>query len=117
MPEIIVLDTHISIGFVNLQWEQFPAAWVEAISTAELVGVASVSCYEVAVAEQRGRLSLPYTLDLWFQETLDPSGISLFPLTPEIASRAVQLSAIHRDPFDRMIIATAIRIPSTISYD
>lgn len=31
MPEIIVLDTHIWIWFVNLQWEQFPTAWVEAI--------------------------------------------------------------------------------------
>ncbi|MBP0007720.1 MULTISPECIES: type II toxin-antitoxin system VapC family toxin [unclassified Roseofilum] len=115
MPEIILLDTHIWIWFVNLQWEQFPATWVETISTAELVAVASVSCYEVALAEQRGRLSLPCTLDLWFQEALDPSGISLFPLTPEIASRAVQLSAIHRDPFDRMIIATAIEYQAQLA--
>ncbi|MDJ1171045.1 MULTISPECIES: type II toxin-antitoxin system VapC family toxin [Roseofilum] len=115
MPEIILLDTHIWIWFVNLQWERFPTAWVDIISTASLVGIASVSCYEVALAGQRGRLSLPYTLDLWLQEALDPSGISLFPLTPKIASRAVQLSPIHRDPFDRIIIATAIEYQAQLA--
>lgn len=47
-------------------------------------------------------------MDQWFQEALEPSGISLLSLTPAIASGAVNLSPIHRDPFDRIIIATAI---------
>jgi PIN domain nuclease of toxin-antitoxin system len=33
----------------------------------------------------------------------------LFPITAEIAYQAVALSPIHRDPFDRLIIATAIQ--------
>ena len=37
-----------------------------------------------------------------------PSGIDLIPLTPEIAAAAVNLSPVHKDPFDRLIIATAI---------
>ncbi|MEI6429209.1 MAG: PIN domain-containing protein, partial [Pseudanabaena sp. ELA607] len=34
--------------------------------------------------------------------------IELFPLTPAITVRAVNLSPIHKDPFDRLIIATAL---------
>ena len=108
MSEIIVLDTHIWIWYINLEWERFPPAWLDAIETAEQVGISSVSCYEVALAEQRGRLLLPCQVDEWFTDALAPSGISLFPLTPQIASCAVNLSPIHRDPFDRIIIATAI---------
>ena len=56
MSEIIVLDTHIWIWFINLEWERFPAVWLDAIETADRVGISSVSCYEVSLAEQRGRL-------------------------------------------------------------
>lgn len=59
MSEIIVLDTHIWIWYINLEWERFPAAWLDAIETAEQVGISSVSCYEVALAEQRTRTNYP----------------------------------------------------------
>jgi PIN domain nuclease of toxin-antitoxin system len=32
----------------------------------------------------------------------------LLPLTPEVACRAVSLSPVHKDPFDRLIIATSL---------
>ena len=115
MSEIIVLDTHIWIWFINLEWERFPAAWLDAIETADRVGISSVSCYEVALAEQRGRLLLPCDVNQWFQEALAPSGISVFPLTPAIASGAVNLSPIHRDPFDRIIMATAIEYQAKLA--
>ena len=50
MSEIIVLDTHIWIWFINLEWELFPSSWLDVIETAEQVGISPVSCYEVALA-------------------------------------------------------------------
>jgi len=44
----------------------------------------------------------------WFREALENSGIELIPLIPDIAARAVVLADVHRDPFDRIIIATAL---------
>jgi PIN domain nuclease of toxin-antitoxin system len=41
-------------------------------------------------------------------EALTNSGVESLPLTCEIAQRAVELPDIHRDPADRMIIATAV---------
>jgi PIN domain nuclease of toxin-antitoxin system len=64
--------------------------------------------YEVALAQKRGRLELPCAVDEWLRDALEPSGITLFPITAEIAYKAVALSAIHKDPFDRLIIATAL---------
>jgi PIN domain nuclease of toxin-antitoxin system len=108
MSEIIVLDTHIWVWYINRELEKFPSSWLEIIETANQVAIPTVSCYEVALAQQRGRLILPCPVDQWFQEALEPSGISLLSLTPVIAAGAVNLSPIHRDPFDRIIIASAI---------
>lgn len=108
MSQIIVLDTHIWIWFITQEFERFPAHWREVIETSEIVGVSPVSCYEVALAQQRGRLQLPCTTELWLQEALEPSGITLFTLTAQIAYEAVNLSPVHKDPFDRLIIATAL---------
>ena len=111
MSEMIVLDTHIWFWLMTQEFGRFPTHWREAIETSQQVGVSTISCYEVTLAYQRGRLELPCPPNQWFQEAFEPSGILLLPLTPEIACRAVELAQIHRDPFDRLIIATAL------SYD
>lgn len=105
---MIVLDTHIWFWFINREFERFPTAWRDMIETADRVGISPVSCYEIALAQQKGRLALPCPTSQWFSEALTPSGILLLPLTPETASQAVDLSPIHKDPFDRLIIATAL---------
>ncbi|MUG97321.1 PIN domain-containing protein [Scytonema sp. UIC 10036] len=97
MSQIIVLDTHIWIWFINQEFDLFPPHWREAIETADKVGISPVSCYEVALAQQRGRLNLPCIADRWFQEALEPTGITLFPLTAEIAHQAVNLSPVDKD--------------------
>jgi PIN domain nuclease of toxin-antitoxin system len=53
-------------------------------------------------------LQLPCDPADWFTEALQPAGIELLPVTSSIACSAVALSDIHRDPFDRLIIATAL---------
>lgn len=108
MSEVIVLDTHIWFWFINREFERFPSTWRDVIETTAQVGVSPVSCYEIALAQQKGRLTLPCPVSEWFTDALMPSGISLFPLLPEVASKAVDLSPIHKDPFDRLIIATTL---------
>ena len=108
MSQIIVLDTHIWIWFITQEIQRFPPHWREIIETADVVGVSPVSCYEVALAQQKGRRELPCTAEFWLQEALEPSGIILLPITAAIAHKAVSLSLVHKDPFDRLIIATAI---------
>jgi PIN domain nuclease of toxin-antitoxin system len=108
MSEVIVLDTHIWLWFINANLDKFPSHWLAQIEAASQVGVSPVSCYEVALAHNRGRIELPSTSQEWFQGALTTAGIDLFPVTEVIAARAVDLSPIHKDPFDRLIIATAL---------
>jgi PIN domain nuclease of toxin-antitoxin system len=108
MSQIIVLDTHIWFWFINQEFHRFPPHWRETIETAPQVAISPISCFEIALAQQRGRLQLPCPTDQWLHDALTPAGILLLPLTPTIAIRAVNLSPIHKDPFDRLIIATAL---------
>jgi PIN domain nuclease of toxin-antitoxin system len=108
MSQVIVLDTHIWFWLMTSEFDRFPSHWQDIIATAELVGVSAISCFEIALAQQRGRLELPCLANEWFQEALEPAGITILPITPDIAYHAVNLSPVHKDPFDRLIIATAL---------
>ncbi len=104
----MVLDTHIWFWLMTQELERFPTHWQNEIDTAGRVGVSPVSCYEIALANNKGRLELPCTANDWFEAALEPAGIELLPLTADVAFKAVNLSPVHKDPFDRMIIATAL---------
>jgi PIN domain nuclease of toxin-antitoxin system len=115
MPEVIVLDSHIWFWWINLEHERLPAGCRDRIEQAERVGVSPVSCYELALAHRRGRLQLPCASAKWFAEALAPAGVDLIPLSLEITVRAVNLTDIHRDPFDRLIIATALEYGANLA--
>lgn len=70
--------------------------------------------FEIALAAKRGRLELPAPLGQWFSEALEKSGIELIHLTPAIVERAVNLTDINKDPFDRIIIATAVELDARL---
>jgi PIN domain nuclease of toxin-antitoxin system len=50
------------------------------------------------------------TVEQFFDEALGKAGLHLLPLTPRIAAQSVALPDIHRDPIDRVIVATAIEL-------
>ena len=115
MPEVIVLDTHVWLWLVNGNFESIPNHWLAEIESANQVGVCSISCYEIALAHSRGRIERPGTTEEWFESAFDPVGVELIPLTSQIASRAVSLSPVHKDPFDRLIIATTLTYEAVLA--
>lgn len=115
---MILLDTHIWFWWVNLEHHRFSADLKDSISNSDHVAVSCVSCvscFEIALAAHRGRLSLSLPAHEWFREALENSGIELIPLLPSIAACAVALTNVHRDPFDRIIIATALEEHATLA--
>lgn len=65
--------------------------------------------------EKRGRLALPMDVRTWVEEALSKPGISVAPLTPEIAMESVNLPGeLHGDPADRMLVATARMLGATL---
>ena len=74
----------------------------------EGLAVSAISCWEVAKLVERGRLQLPMDLHDWLDLALDPSGVSLIPLSPGIAAASTRLPGVfHRDPADQIIVATS----------
>jgi len=58
--------------------------------------------------EQHGRVALPMNIRSWVEEVLSKPGISLAPLTPEIAIESSNLPGnLPGDSADRIIVATA----------
>jgi len=105
---MIVLDTHIWVNWILGGEAALPASIVEAMQAETRLTVSVISCFEVALLVKRGRLELPLPVEEWLTEALANSDVESLPITCEIAQRAVALPDIHRDPADRMIIATAI---------
>lgn len=105
---MIVLDTHVWIWWLHGNHPSFKASWQDAIADADEIGVAAISCFEVAWLFRKKRVEVTYPMDKWFDAALDGSGVRLLPMSAAVAQIAVELPEHHRDPFDRMIIATAL---------
>lgn len=105
---MIVLDTHIWVWWVD-GGSQLPSEYA-AVLQAEAqngLGVAAISCWEVAKLVELGRLQLAVPVDRWLTQALQPP-VLLLPLSPEVAVDSTQLpGTFHRDPADQLIVATA----------
>lgn len=65
--------------------------------------------------EVRGRINFEIECMDWINRALQAPGISLVPLTPEIAILSSRLPGnFHGDPADRIIVATARKIGATL---
>lgn len=108
MSEIVLLDTHIWVWWLNDKHRYLSTKQIDCIEQSERVAVSVVSCFEVAQIVKKGRLILPLTVNEWLQAALTPAGVELLPLSVGIACSAANLTDIHKDPFDRLIIATVL---------
>ncbi|WP_252177796.1 type II toxin-antitoxin system VapC family toxin [Endozoicomonas sp. 4G] len=64
----------------------------------------SISCWEVAMLQKKGRLKLGMKLDLWIAKT--ESGVEYLPVSNDVALSSVLLPfEFHKDPADRIIVA------------
>ena len=105
---MILLDTHVWVRWLDPDVKPLPRGMIDRIETAGQLAVSAISCWEVAWLLRRGRLDLTLPLEQWTDWALADSGVVCLPVQREIAIRAANLPEHHRDPADRMIIATAL---------
>ena len=102
-----VLDTHAWLWWLS-EPDQLGRAAVKRIQGSDRIGIAAVSCFEVAAAVAKGRVTLDRGTLEWLQKALSAPRVELLPLTPAVAVKATMLGRFHGDPADRVIVATAI---------
>lgn len=107
----LLLDTHTWIWLMNGEEPLRSSSalkGIEAAVRAALIRVSAISVWEVGMLEAKGRIALHLEVEEWVRQALAAPGISLAPLTPEIALASSRLpGAFHGDPADRIIAATA----------
>jgi len=104
---MILLDTHIWLRWL-LPIEPLPVRLVEQIEHAETATVSAISCWEVVMLVQKQRIELPLPVEQWLEEATIGSGVEVLPVTCDISRLAGTLPEHHKDPADRIIIATAL---------
>jgi PIN domain nuclease of toxin-antitoxin system len=109
---MIALDTHVWLWWLH-DPRQLSIAAVRAIEAEAENGtmlVSAISVWEVATKVGLGKLALPLELDAWFEKARVYPGIRIDPVSAEVAIDSTRLpEPFHRDPADRIIVATARR--------
>lgn len=103
----LLLDTHVLLWMMRDASELSASARLM-IENADRVFVSSVSIWEVAIKAAAGKLPLePARLE---RQAL-AAGFEPLPITWTHALALHGLPNLHRDPFDRMLVAQAISEP------
>lgn len=108
---MIVVDTHVLI-WDALAPERLSLTARQAIETAnqeEGLLICDISLWEIAMLIQKGRVSVAVDCQSFINLVLQANKTTVQPITPRIATLAVELAAeVSKDPADRLIAATAL---------
>jgi PIN domain nuclease of toxin-antitoxin system len=106
---MIVLDTHVLVWAVTnkRQLGRKARVVIDRFWATGKVAVSAIVFWEIGLLQARGRLRLPASVRDW-RDSLLNAGANELPLDGEVAVRALGLTALHDDPADRFIVATAL---------
>ena len=100
----LLLDTHALVWFL-IDRKRIPARLLAIlVDPVQVVYVSAIAVWEATVKAGIGKLSLP--LDE-LEAIIVESGFSELPVTFAHALEVRHLPLIHRDPFDRLLVAQA----------
>ena len=103
----VLLDTHILLWALNDD-PKLSSKAQKLIENAAEIYISAASFWEMAIKVGLGKL--PVDLDEIREHCLE-SGFVELPITSEHAIAVTELERHHKDPFDRLIVATAISEP------
>jgi PIN domain nuclease of toxin-antitoxin system len=112
-----VLDTH-----VLLQWQDASGSLneshrdvIERVRGTEPLLISDISLWETATLYELGMIVLDVPLKEWLERATAPPLVRLVDISPDIAAEVASLpSTFHRDPADRIIVATARVLGATL---
>jgi PIN domain nuclease of toxin-antitoxin system len=107
---ILLLDAHALLWWLADDTTLDRAAKSAIRTPANDVIVSAASVWEIEIKRALGKLEAPDGL----VEAIGAAGFSAVAITPSDATRAARLPRHHRDPFDRMLVAQAMRLDAII---
>ena len=111
----MVLDTHVFVWLItdnSLLGPRSRTMCRKAMVETQL-GVSAFTFWELEMLAQRGRLELDRPIEIVRSESL-ATGLIEFPVDGETAIRSCRLNWNHKDPADRIIVASALVREATL---
>ncbi|MBK5990971.1 type II toxin-antitoxin system VapC family toxin [Streptomyces microflavus] len=98
----LLLDTHVILWWLG-DSDELSDQVKDLLDTEPSVHLSAVSAWEIAIKQSLGKLDGPDDL----AERVRDSQFTSLPITAGHGVRAGRLPALHRDPFDRILVAQA----------
>jgi PIN domain nuclease of toxin-antitoxin system len=110
----LLLDTHVFLWYITADPklpESFRAATQDASND---VFLSSISVWEAVIKHGLGKLSFPTLQATYLTQQRTAHGIAALPVDEGAMVHLAELPPIHRDPFDRLLIAQAMQHELTL---
>jgi PIN domain nuclease of toxin-antitoxin system len=110
----LLLDTHVFLWYLTAD-PKLPAAFLAASQNPKnevYLSVASV--WEAVIKHQLGKLPLPAAPAEYLPLQREAHGITCLPIDEGAMAHLASLPPLHRDPFDRLLVAQALQHGLTI---
>jgi PIN domain nuclease of toxin-antitoxin system len=104
----LLLDTHTLLWFLANDPKLSAAAKAAVEDPANERWLSPISLLEIALKNRLGKLPLPAPFGTLFPASLSTLDIHLVPMEAQHVEPLTTLPLHHRDPFDRLIAATAL---------
>jgi len=102
-----LLDTHVRLWLLTGS-PRLPSATVERLSQADHLALSAVCVWETVIKASAGRLELPRTVRELVTVSHRDAAMTPLPLDARHALAVRDLPDLHRDPFDRLLVAQAL---------
>ena len=104
----VLLDTHAFLWWITEDRRLSARAREVMADGGNDLLLSAASGWEIAIKASLGRISLPIPIDRFLSEQLQRNGVGTLPIEMSHALRVHALPLLHRDPFDRLLVAQAL---------
>ncbi|MCY4165451.1 MAG: type II toxin-antitoxin system VapC family toxin [Gammaproteobacteria bacterium] len=103
----LLLDTHVWIWSL-IAPDRIQENTLKALASEDaILHLSSISCWEVLLLVEKGRIELAARAESWLVEALRNSPVIEVPISMEIAISSRSIAVANQDPADRFIAASA----------
>jgi PIN domain nuclease of toxin-antitoxin system len=99
-----LLDTHVFLWWISDADQLSQEVFDIIADTSNQIYISSATIWEIAIKESLGKLKVDGDLN----NAIETNGFMELKISAACANATKKLEPIHRDPFDRMLIAQAI---------
>lgn len=113
----LLLDTHVLLWALASPERLSRDTAAALVSPDNDVLVSAVTAWEIAIKQSLGKLALPGPAEVWLPAAVEQTGFLWTGIDHEDALRVRALDWHHRDPFDRLLVAQALRGYTLVTRD